>query len=110
MYLTTEQKIGLLFVLISVFAGTILLNSRETKIIKDKERIIIEHVPEFPVDINSADSTQLVAVPGIGPRIASEILKLRRVKGGFKKIEDLLEVKGLGTARLKKIKPYIIIK
>lgn len=78
--------------------------------IEDNEGIIMRHVPEFPLDINTADSTQLVAVPGIGPKIASEILKLRREKGRFKKIEDLLEVKGLGIARLKKIKPYITIK
>jgi len=110
MYLTVEQKIGLFFVLISVFVGTILLNREDTKNIEYQKEVLMEYVPEFPVNVNSADSTQLVSIPGIGPKIASEILKLRRKKGKFNKIEDLLEAKGVGISRLEKIKPYIVIR
>ena len=110
MYLTVEQKIGLFFILISVLMGTILLNRKDTEDIKYEKEVLMEYIPEFPVDVNSADSTQLVSIPGIGPKIASEILKLRKKKGKFNKIEDLLEAKGVGISRLEKIKPYIVVK
>lgn len=48
--------------------------------------------PEFPVEINSADSATLVAVRGIGAKSAAAIIRYRKRLGGFCRVEQLAEV------------------
>ena len=61
------------------------------------------------ININTADIKELEKLPRIGPATAKKILDLRKEKGGFKKKEDLLEVKGIGPKTLEKIRPFIIL-
>lgn len=51
------------------------------------------------VDINTADSTQLLAIKGIGPAFAGRIVKYRKMLGGYAKKEQLLEVYGFDKER-----------
>jgi competence protein ComEA len=51
------------------------------------------------VDLNTADATTLETLPGIGPALAQRILAWRDEHGGFRSVEDLLEVSGIGDAR-----------
>ncbi|PGQ10375.1 competence protein ComE [Bacillus cereus] len=64
---------------------------------------------EGKVQINTASKEQLEKITGIGSRKAESILKYREEHGPFQKIEDLLEVDGIGTKSLEKIKDQIII-
>ncbi|MBN2732124.1 MAG: helix-hairpin-helix domain-containing protein [Balneolaceae bacterium] len=59
------------------------------------------------IDINTADAQTLQQLPGIGPSYAARIVTYRRQNGGFASKDDLLEIKGIGKARLEKIKPLI---
>ncbi|KEK26257.1 helix-hairpin-helix domain-containing protein [Bacillus gaemokensis] len=61
------------------------------------------------VQINAASKEQLEKITGVGPRKAESILKYREAHGPFQKIEDLLEVDGIGEKFLEKIKDQIII-
>lgn len=61
------------------------------------------------ISINQATAKELELLPGIGPVLAKRIIYLRRSKGRFKKVEDLLEVKGIGSKKLKKIKEWVVI-
>jgi competence ComEA-like helix-hairpin-helix protein len=61
----------------------------------------------FPIDINGAEADDLLAIPGIGPARARSIVQFRERRGGFKSLEDITHVKGIGSKRLEKIKPYI---
>ena len=56
--------------------------------------------PAAPVDLNSATAEQLDALPGVGPATAAAILDWRKQHGRFRSVEDLLEVRGIGDARL----------
>lgn len=58
------------------------------------------------LDLNSATAAELVALPGIGPAMANRILALRRTRR-FYKVEDLLQVRGIGKAKLEKLRPYV---
>ena len=52
------------------------------------------------LDLNRADSLDLIALPGIGPTLAGRILAARRAGGGFRAPEDLLRVRGIGPQTL----------
>ena len=61
------------------------------------------------IHINSADTIELQSLPGIGSFFAKNIVEYREKLGGFVKLNQLLEVYALDSARLKMIKPYLII-
>ncbi|WP_212934828.1 helix-hairpin-helix domain-containing protein [Bacillus hominis] len=64
---------------------------------------------EGKVQINTASKEQLEKITGIGSRKAESILKYREEHGPFQKIDDLLEIDGIGTKSIEKIKDQIII-
>lgn len=64
--------------------------------------------PAHPIDINSASSSQLQEVPGIGPATADKILQMRKSYGAFKSVDDLLSVRGIGPKRLEKMRKYLV--
>jgi competence protein ComEA len=59
------------------------------------------------LNLNTATLDQLTALPGIGPKTAQLILEYRTKSGGFKKIEELMNVKGIGEKSFLKIKPLV---
>jgi comEA protein len=61
------------------------------------------------VNVNTATSQQLEALPGIGPSTASRIVEYREKNGPFKKIEDLMNVKGIGEKGFLKLKPLVTV-
>jgi len=61
------------------------------------------------VELNKADSTDLVALPGIGPVLASRILRYRERLGGFYSIDQLYEVHGLSHEVIQRIRPLLIL-
>jgi competence protein ComEA len=63
--------------------------------------------PAEPVDLNTATGQQLEALPGIGPATASAILAYRDQAGGFKTVDDLLEVRGIGDAKMEQLRPLV---
>jgi competence protein ComEA len=65
--------------------------------------------PSSPVNLNTASQAQLEALPGVGPKAAQRILDYRKQNGSFKKIEDLMNVKGFGEKTFLKLKPMITV-
>jgi len=61
------------------------------------------------IDINRAEAWLLEALPGIGPSRARAIVDYRNENGSFKRIEDLLQVEGIGEGTFQKIKDYITV-
>jgi competence protein ComEA len=64
--------------------------------------------PPRPINLNSANSTELQQVPGIGPATADKILQMRKSYGAFKSVDDLLAIRGIGKKRLDKMRKYLI--
>ena len=67
-----------------------------------------EPTVSFPIDINSADLDSLTALPGIGETLARRILDYRSTHGSFSRPEELMNVEGIGTAKLEAILDYIV--
>ncbi len=61
------------------------------------------------VNVNTASAEELSLLPGVGPARARSIVELREKRGGFKRVEDLLEVKGIGEAGLAKLRPFVAL-
>lgn len=63
---------------------------------------------ELQIDLNRADVAELCRLPGIGPKRAEAIVKLRRKKP-FTRISQLLQVRGIGHKTLKRLRPLLYI-
>ena len=61
------------------------------------------------VNLNNADAEALEYIPGIGPAKSKEIIALREANNGFKSVEDLLAVPGIGEKTLEVIKQHGVI-
>ena len=61
------------------------------------------------VNINQADQNQLESIAGIGPSMAKRIIEYRSSNGYFGSIDELMNVKGIGTKKFDKIKAYVTI-
>ena len=61
------------------------------------------------VNLNTATLAQLEALPGIGTKTAERIVEYRQKNGGFKKIEELMNVRGVGEKSFVKMKPLISV-
>jgi competence protein ComEA len=58
------------------------------------------------VNVNTATADELQLLPGIGASKASALIAMRKRSGGFKSLDELTQVKGIGDAALAKLRPY----
>ncbi|HRI43598.1 MAG TPA: helix-hairpin-helix domain-containing protein [Fimbriimonadaceae bacterium] len=66
-----------------------------------------EAAPGGQISINGASAIQLEELPGVGPAIAARIVEYRQANGGFKSIDELERVKGIGPKKLDSMRPYV---
>jgi competence protein ComEA len=64
---------------------------------------------EGPVDLNTATAEQLEELPGVGPAIAAAIVDERERRGRFATVDDLLDVRGIGEARLEQLRDLVTV-
>lgn len=64
---------------------------------------------EKSINLNKATKPELMSLPGIGEKTAENIIELRNQLTEFRKLEDLLRVKGIGSKKLDNIKKYLYI-
>ena len=63
--------------------------------------------PDAPLDLNVATAEQLDLLPGVGPATAAAIVAYRNKHGPFRAVEELLEVRGIGAAKLDAVRDLV---
>ena len=62
----------------------------------------------FPLDLNTARLADLMELPGIGEKLAQRMVEYRKTSGGFRSVEDLRKVKGIGEKRMERLRPLVV--
>ena len=73
-----------------------------------KTAIIDDIHVDFPVNINTATQAELEQIPGIGPVKALAIINYIKTNGAIQNSGDILNVKGIGPATLRKMEEFIV--
>ena len=61
------------------------------------------------LDINSAHASELLMLPGVGPKLAQRIVEERERRAGFRSVEDLLDVRGIGPAVFERLMRFVSV-
>jgi competence protein ComEA len=64
---------------------------------------------EGPVNLNTATEPQLDTLPGIGPTLAGAIIRERERRGGFTRVDQLRDVRGIGEKRFADLQPLVVV-
>jgi comEA protein len=103
---TVARLIAPLFVVSLVVGG----GNATARAQSAKPRISAAPAPTLAlVNLNTATLVELEALPGVGAKTAERILDYRQKKGPFKKIEELMNVQGIGEKSFLKLKPRITV-
>jgi competence protein ComEA len=94
------------FVLVAalVFTSSPLFAQRATK-----PPVAATVVSTEVVNLNSATAAQIASLPGIGPKTADLVVQYRVKNGPFKKIEEIMNVRGIGEKSFLKIKNRLTV-
>ena len=127
--MTSNENRIILFFILTITVGLIFLSLNRYNIYQkyiqiniknqniDNSRITydtllsdIEERKRDAVDINNADLSTLIELPGIGRVTALNIIEYRTNNGPFSNFDELLQVKGIGEKKLEMLKQHVIIK
>jgi competence protein ComEA len=66
-----------------------------------------KEAPARPLDLNQASIEELQKLPGIGPTTAKAIVRFREKSGPFRRVEDLLAIRGITKRKLEQLRPHV---
>jgi len=105
--LTPQERRVILFLISMALLGlgisfALKINSRITKFIQ-----VDNHITK--ININKANLQDLLSTPGISSKLANNIVAYRNIKGSFRDIGELKEIKGIGDYRYDKLKDLFFV-
>ena len=120
-----QEKIGIFLLVLVLFAsGLFLIKDKsvpieyqpaEGKEVKATTTTVSQPIQESQperigkISLNNASAEELISLPGIGEVLAGRIIDYRRSIGGFKSVEQLMEVSGIGEVKYSQIKNLVTL-
>jgi comEA protein len=101
-----QSSLVLTFLFISLLAVSPAVGFGQDKAAKPKAS---SAAVSTPVNLNTASSADLQKLPGVGAATAKLIIEHREKNGGFRKIEELMNIKGIGEKSFLKLKPMVTV-
>ncbi len=105
---TRDERAVVLFLAGALLVGSLVLALR-TEEAPPPDETIPERALESPIDLNAAEPELLEELPGVGPVRAREIVRHRRERGGFRSVDELVEVRGIGPVTLERMRPHVVV-
>lgn len=68
-----------------------------------------DRIKTYKINLNLANEHEYDNLPGIGPKLAHEIIQDRSTQGRFNSVADINRVKGIGDAKFRKIERYLTL-
>jgi competence protein ComEA len=65
--------------------------------------------PAVQVNLNTATAVDLQQLPGVGAKVAARIIEYRQARGPFKRIEELMNVQGIGEKSFLRLRPQLTV-
>ena len=65
--------------------------------------------PAASINLNTASASELQRLPRIGPKMAARIIAYREAHGSFRRVQDLVRVRGIGKKTLAQLTPYLVV-
>ena len=87
----------------------IYIKYQNSKIKGEKEKNVLGSVRDEMINLNTASRKELEELPGIGPGLAGRIIEYRQANSGFRNVEEVKLVKGIGDKLFEKMKDKITI-
>jgi competence ComEA-like helix-hairpin-helix protein len=102
----SRKEIIVLSVLIVTLVAVNAVNFINRRKLEKGLALVVEE-GQAPVSLNTAGSSDLEDLPGIGPALAERIIAFRAESGGYRNLDELKKVKGIGEKLYLKILPFI---
>ena len=74
-----------------------------------KQKFEESRLKKKQVHLNTATSQELEELPGIGPKLAQQIIQYRETVKTFTSPEEVLKIKGFGKVRYENLRPYLLV-
>lgn len=107
--LTKQEKMVLLFVACAVIFGIALSRIQKNNPRFSNFIVFKLKQPQSKINLNQAALKELTDIPGVGDALAGRIIEYRDVYGGFKDIEEVKKVKGIGQQKFESMRERLIV-
>lgn len=91
------------------FAPELILEQKRVNSVDQDQSGLKEEHQGAKININQATAEQLQLLPGVGPALSKRIVECRRANGRFNRIEDLMQVRGIGPKTFERMRDYLTV-
>lgn len=103
----TRRRFLLSFLAVPLSAGLAATVTASSE--RKGKRASSKQPPVKPLDLNRATAEELEQVPGIGPVTARSIVTYREKNGAFRRLEELMIIRGISEEKLDKLRPWLAV-